>query len=175
VVTRNPAIRLEQALREMPVLAKRLAGARAIAQDRGAPCALRRLRTVSRGRLALIGDASGSVDPITGEGLGIAFRQALALAAALRAGDLQSYQIAHRRIGRTAHIMSRLILIMDRSRKLQQRALRGLAGEPRLFGRLLNVQVQDRAPSLLELRDALRLGWRLAVPGRPQELSQFSQ
>jgi flavin-dependent dehydrogenase len=49
--------------------------------------------------VALVGDASGSVDAITGEGLCLLFQQAVALAAALEAGDLALYQAEHRRIG----------------------------------------------------------------------------
>jgi flavin-dependent dehydrogenase len=115
-----------------------------------------------RGRVALIGDASGSVDPVTGEGLGLAFRQALALAEALRNGDLPTYQARHRSIGRMAHRMSQLILVMDRSAWLRQRAQRALAADPRLFVRLLNAQVDDSASSALGAADALRFGWRLA-------------
>jgi flavin-dependent dehydrogenase len=111
----------------------------------------------------LIGDASGSVDPVTGEGLGLAFQQALSLAESLRVSDLQSYQRAHRNIGLMAHRMSRLILCMDRSPWLRKRALRALAAEPQLFARLLNAQVAGLASPLLTTLDALRLGWRLAI------------
>ena len=64
----------------------------------GAVSVTRKLPLVWRENLALIGEASGSVDAITGEGLTVAFQQALALAEALAAGDLQLYQAAHRRI-----------------------------------------------------------------------------
>jgi len=43
-----------------------------------------------RGNVALAGDASGSVDAITGEGLCLSFRHALALADALSKGKLLS-------------------------------------------------------------------------------------
>jgi hypothetical protein len=102
------------------------------------------------------------VDPVTGEGLGLAFRQALALAEALRSGDLRSYQHAHRRIGRMPHRMSQLILCMDRNPWLRNRALRALAAEPQLFARLLTAQAVGPALSPLTTLDALRLGWRLA-------------
>lgn len=47
-------------------------------------------------------------DAITGEGLGLSFRQAIALADALETGDLEKYQSAHRRLARRPHLMSRL-------------------------------------------------------------------
>jgi flavin-dependent dehydrogenase len=164
IISRSTRTRLQQALREMPVLAARLAGARATTPERGAPCVLRRLRGLCRGRFALIGDASGSVDPVTGEGLGLAFRQAVALAGALRAGDLRRYQLAHTRIARMPRLMSRLALAMDGSAWLRCRALRALAAEPGLFARLLDAHMEGRGHSPLGAVDALRLAWRLARP-----------
>jgi flavin-dependent dehydrogenase len=158
LLSRNPSLRMPEALRQMPVLAQHLAGAPPVTRERGAACVLRRLPSLSRGRVALIGDASGSVDPVTGEGLGLAFRQALSLAEALRCGDLRAYQTAHRHIGRLAHRMSQLILWMDYNPWLRQRALRALAAEPQLFARLLGAHAGARRPSALKPVDALRLG-----------------
>ena len=165
VISRRPETRLQGALREMPVLAARLAGAPATTRERGAVCVFRRLPAVYRGRAALIGDASGSVDPVTGEGLGLAFRQAIALAGALAGGDLRRYQAAHQRIGRMPYWLSRLVLSMDRSAWLRERALRVLAAEPDLFSRLLDTGVQAPWPLAFGAGDALRLGWRLARLG----------
>jgi flavin-dependent dehydrogenase len=162
ITSRHPALRVEEALREMPRLAAHLGDARPSGRERGAPCVLRRLPALCRGRVALIGDASGSVDPVTGEGLGLAFRQALSLAEALHSGDLRGYQAAHERIGRMPRRMSRLILCMDHSPWLRQRALRALAAEPHLFARLLSAHVNGSTSSPLGAMDALRLGWRLA-------------
>jgi flavin-dependent dehydrogenase len=162
MVSRHPEMRIREALREMPVLAARLGAAPAVSRERGAPCVLRRLPALYREGVVLIGDASGSVDPLTGEGLGLAFRQALSLAEALRNGDLRRYQTAHRQIGQMAHRMSRLILCMDRSAWLRQRSLRALAADPHLFAHLLGASVDGRLSSLLSAIDALRLGWRLA-------------
>jgi flavin-dependent dehydrogenase len=166
VIARSPRVRLQQALREMPVLAARVAGAPAATGERGAPCALRRLSAVYRGRFVLIGDASGSVDPVTGEGLGLAFHQAIPLAAGLHGGNLSDYQAAHNRIARIPYRLSQLILAMDRSAWLRRRALRVLAAEPGIFAGLVNAGVPGDA-SLLKTADALRLGWRLARPQWP--------
>ncbi len=95
LLTRDPHLRLSGALPQFPDLARKLAGADTLSEERGAITAMRRLRRVHRGRIALIGDASGSVDAITGEGMGLAFRQALALADALAADNLDQYQAAH--------------------------------------------------------------------------------
>jgi flavin-dependent dehydrogenase len=116
---------------------------------------------VYRGNIALVGDASGSVDPITGEGLGLAFQQAGALAEALAAGDLRCYQAAHDRIARLPRLMSRLVLAMDSRPGFQARVLRALAAEPRIFARLLNTQIGASSPSKFGIGNALKLGWRL--------------
>ena len=43
--------------------------------------ASRVLPAVARGRVALVGDASGTVDAVTGHGLSLSFQQAIHLAA----------------------------------------------------------------------------------------------
>ncbi len=139
LITRDPHVRLEAALASFPELARRLEGATAIGEERGAITATRRLRRIYRGNTVLIGDASGSVDAITGEGISLAFRQALALADALAAGDLAAYQTAHRRMRRRPACMARLMLMLDRFPRLRPRVLRAFAAEPAIFERLLAV------------------------------------
>ena len=67
-----------------------------ISTERGAVTSSRKFNAVYRGRVALVGDASGSVDAITGEGLCLAFRQASTLAEAIEYGDMAKYQQKHR-------------------------------------------------------------------------------
>ena len=105
------------------------------------------------------------IDKACGEGLGLAFRQAISLADALAGGHLRRYQVAHQRISRMPHWLSRLMLSMDRSAWLRERALSVLAAEPDLFPRLLNTDVQAPWPLAFGAGDALRLGWRLARLG----------
>ncbi len=94
--------------------------------------------------VALVGDASGSVDPLTGEGIGLGLKQAAALVEAIKRDDLQRYQAAHDRIGRVPRLMSRLMLLMDAHPHLRRRALQAFAAEPSsLFSRLLDVQVGE--------------------------------
>ena len=81
--------------------------------ERGAITMMQKLRHVQRGNVALVGDASGSVDAITGEGLSLGFRQAMALADALERGDLSGYEAEHRRLARRPALMGRLMLALD--------------------------------------------------------------
>jgi menaquinone-9 beta-reductase len=166
VTSRNPRLRFHDALSQVPALASRLRDLPALDQVRGARAALRRLRRVYRGRFALVGDASGSVDPLTGEGLGLGFRQAAALVHAMKRDDLRSYQAAHDRFSAAPRLMSRLMLMMDAHPRLRRRALRILATEPLLFARLLNVNVGALPITNFGAAHALRFGWRmLALDG----------
>jgi len=60
-------------LERFPLLRDRVGGAPAISETRGAGPLLQRVRSVWAERLALIGDAAGYVDAITGQGLSLAF------------------------------------------------------------------------------------------------------
>jgi len=141
LLTRDPRMRLNDALPHFPDLARRLEGAAMLSDERGATTVTRHLRRVYRGNIALIGDASGSVDAITGEGMGLAFRQALALADALAADNLEQYQKAHRRLARRPAIMAQLMLMLDRFPRLRPLVLRTFGAKPFIFERLLAVHV----------------------------------
>jgi flavin-dependent dehydrogenase len=101
------------------------------------------------------------VDSLTGEGLGLAFQQANALAEALADEDLIRYQVAHRRINRTPEMMSRLLLAMENRTWLRRRALDALAKEPHLFERLLAAHAGTFSPWAFGFGNFFRLGWRL--------------
>ena len=140
LIARDRYARLDDALPRFPEMARRLAGA-AFGSERGSVTGTRRLKAVTRGNVALVGDASGSVDAITGEGLCLLFQQAVALGDALEAGDLASYEAAHRRIGRRPAFMADLMLLMDGRRRLREPALSVLSAHPGLFARLLALHV----------------------------------
>jgi flavin-dependent dehydrogenase len=150
-------------LGRFPALRARLAGAPRASRDRGAGPLEQRVRGVVRGPIALVGDAAGYLDAITGEGLAVAFHQAAALAAALAAGDLARYAAAHRRIGRLPGIMTSLVLACERRPALRRRAVAALAAEPALFSRLLGIHGRTLPPRRLGLDGVLRLAWRLVA------------
>jgi flavin-dependent dehydrogenase len=123
----------------------------------------RKLKQVCRGNVALIGEASGSVDAITGEGLAMAFRQALALGPALATGDLSSYAAAHGKINSLPEFMSRSMLLMDQSNWLRSRSLRAFSRRPGIFGRMLAVHVGKLGLKDFGATGLLNLGWQLLV------------
>jgi flavin-dependent dehydrogenase len=129
------------ALSHFPALHRRLAHALLSAPARGSVTLVRQLRRVASGNIALIGDASGSVDAITGEGMALCFRQAAALAPALKANNLAAYQRAHRRIQRLPTLMSRSLLLIGSSPRLRNRAFSAFQRSPWLFERLLQLHI----------------------------------
>jgi 2-polyprenyl-6-methoxyphenol hydroxylase-like FAD-dependent oxidoreductase len=154
VISRDPKLRLEEALSEFPELRQRLRSGEPISPEMGALSISRTLRSVQRGNVVLIGDASGSVDAITGEGMCLGFNQALALAQALKAGNIRQYQLQHRALMKHRQTMAALMLMLERNGGLQRRALAGLAQHPKVFESLLAVHVG--ASSFAGLRS-----WRL--------------
>jgi menaquinone-9 beta-reductase len=131
----------EAALSHFPVLRRQLTASHPNGPARGSITLGRKLRRVTSRNVALIGDASGSVDAVTGEGMALCFRQAAALSLALRANDLAQYQQAHRRIQRLPNLMSRSLLLMDRSPRLRDTVLRNFQRTPWLFERLLQMHI----------------------------------
>ena len=158
VMSRDPHFRMSDALRDFPQLAARLAGCETLDKERGAVSRNRILQQVTRDNIALVGDASGTVDAITGEGLGLAFRQALALADALASGDLSQYEAAHRRLRRKPRVMSSVLLAVGGSEFLQRRGIAALSARPALFATL--VAAHAGKSSALDMAGAgLKLGW----------------
>ena len=160
LISRDPAMRFEEALGEFPVLASSLKNAGLSSVQRGTVTATCKFDRVYRENVALAGDASGSVDAITGEGLGLSFRQALALADGLETEELEKYQAAHRRLARRPHLMARLLLLLDGCAPLRKRVLSSLASDEDLFTRMLTAHIRENSPAFLAETSA-RLGWRV--------------
>lgn len=155
-----PNLRMEEGLRALPALSERLKGAETSSTVRGALTGNRRFHCIARGNVVLIGDASGTVDAITGEGIGLAFRQATLLADCLRAGDLARYEREHRRLALRPTMMARLMLTLDGRPGLQRRTLKVFRNRPETFKRLVELHVGALSPLHLAW-DGLSLGWGL--------------
>ena len=160
LASHGPNLRMEDGLNALPELSARLKGADASSAARGALTGNRTFHRIVRGNVVLIGDASGTVDAITGEGIGLAFRQATVLADCLRAGDLGRYEREHRRMALRPALMARLMLTLDGRSNLQRRTLKVFRNRPEIFRRLVELHVGALSP--LDLAwDGLTLGWGL--------------
>jgi flavin-dependent dehydrogenase len=81
-------------LAAIPALAARLESARAVSSLRGAGPFRQRTRRRRVGRVLLVGDSSGYIDAITGEGIRVGLAQAEAAVACIAADDVAGYERA---------------------------------------------------------------------------------
>ncbi|HXI39872.1 MAG TPA: FAD-dependent monooxygenase [Bryobacteraceae bacterium] len=166
LISRDRHLRIDRALEGCPELRERLKGASAAGAERGAVSLSCQLEHVAGKRVALIGDASGSVDVVTGEGMCLAFQQAPQLADALTAGDLSLYAAGHRRLMRRPFFMADAMLLLDRFPALLGRAMRAFSAKPEILATLLANHVGEQSPSAI-VTSALPLGWQMLTAGPP--------
>jgi flavin-dependent dehydrogenase len=160
LISDDPHLRLDIALPLFSELSSRLRGAEATSLERGAVSATRKLRRVYRDRVVLVGDASGTVDATTGEGLCLSFRQAEVLADCFVTGNLERYEREHRQLAKGPTLMARLMLTLDWKSAFRQRVMRAFRSDPRLFDRLLAVH-EGEVPVTDLAANGLSLGWRM--------------
>ena len=165
-VGRDPQREAGEWLETFPAIAERVRGAQLASAQRGAASATRILREVGRGVVALVGDASGSVDAVTGEGLAGCFLQAEVLAELLAKRNLAAYAAQHRRMGRLPQQMASLLLLMDRFPALEARTLEVFAAHPELFRELLAVHIGERGLPGFALERGPEFCWRLLRAGQ---------
>jgi len=153
---------LDARVRQLPHLARRLAGAARVAPIQALGPLAHRVAPPRVGGVLLIGDAAGFYDPFTGEGVFTALRSAeLAaetIARALRAGDvsvgaLAAYERARRQAFAGKERVTRALQFLIGRRRLVSLACRLLARHPDALAALLGVfgdYVPPRAlPALL--------------------------
>jgi flavin-dependent dehydrogenase len=159
LISRDQHLRLDEALPKFPEVMWRLAAGEAATLERGGVSASRQLRAVYRDNVALVGDASGSVDAITGDGLCLLFQHAIAVAEALESGDLARYQGEHRRIGRRPAHMADFMLLLEHG-ALRRRAFGAMVARPSLFSKMLAMHVGALSVSKF-LSTSLAFGWEV--------------
>lgn len=141
-----------------PALRERLAGADAISDAAGAGPFDRRVTARTSGRVALVGDAAGFIDPLTGEGITLALRAARHLVGTIARGEpLQAYERAHRRMFREYALLTRPMLFVAARPRLRARFVTTLMRNPGLFDRLVDVNSCCRPMTSVGLLGALRL------------------
>lgn len=131
-----------------PALTQRLAGAEPASEPLGAGPMLQRVRRRWAEGVALVGDAAGSVDAITGEGVGLAFESARALVEVVAGGrPLAAYEAAYRRLAWRYYLTTGTLLAALRRPRLRRRIVPLLASRPSLFRRLLGLVAGPAAPA----------------------------
>ncbi len=154
---RTGDVAYDEAIARFPELAARVAGVPVTSALRGAGPFRTPVREVVRGRVALVGDASGYLDPITGEGLALGFREAVALADAIAAGTVGAYARVHRALLRDYWAMTSFLLWIQRRPWLRRRVIRTLAASPEVFSRILAINNGTLPVTAVGVGGALRL------------------
>ena len=101
-----PRTDFDTAVEEVSELAERLAGVDAVTEVRGAGPFRQRAKARTAGRVLLVGDASGYVDAITGEGLRLGFEQAHVAVAAVADDTPTRYEREWRRVTRDFRVLT---------------------------------------------------------------------
>jgi len=135
----------ESLLDRFPALADRVRGATVESESRGAGPLSQRVKARTAAGLALIGDAAGYVDAITGQGLSLAFTSAELLVRALPrelrepalSSALRRYEASLRAGWLRYAVPARSLLALARRPALRRRALGVLQRHPRWFSLLL--------------------------------------
>jgi flavin-dependent dehydrogenase len=117
-----------------------------------------RASTVARGGAFLVGDASGFVDPISGEGLATGMQQGLAFSLAIRQPDPESaYRRRHRELTAGPRRATTLLVHLAASSRRADRAVRGMQRVPGVMPKLLGMTLGYWGAGRLTPRDWLAL------------------
>jgi flavin-dependent dehydrogenase len=128
----------ESGLAAFPALRERLAGAAPASDVRGAGPLRQDVRRRVLGRVLFVGDASGYLDALTGEGIGVALAQATVLADCLAAGRASDYERAWQRVSRRAWILTSGLLWSRHQALLAPRIVPAAQRLPNLFTSIVN-------------------------------------
>jgi len=144
ILARADGRSFEQQLAMFPVLAAKLAGIQAVSEARGAGPFWQRARRRVSGGIALVGDAAGYTDAVTGEGIALALRTGEALARIFAAhGSPAGYERAWWRLTREHRAFAALLGFAVAHSRTRRAAFRALARSPSLFEKLLRRATAD--------------------------------
>lgn len=155
--------RMRHLAQMFPSLAERLGRCESVTHERGAMTICRRLPRVTSGSVALIGEAAGSIDAVTGEGMALAFKQALALGEALPQGNLSLYENRNRQIRRIPFLMSQMMVFLGRHPQLQSRIIHACQQDASLFAHLMAVHLGARSPLRVSPVSLTNFGWNMVT------------
>jgi flavin-dependent dehydrogenase len=128
----------EARLSAFPALSRRLAGAACASDVRGAGPMRQEVRRRVHGRVLLVGDASGYLDALTGEGLSVGLAQAEVLARCLAAGRPGDYERAWRKVSGPAWRLTAGLLWSRNQPLLASRLVPAAKYAPWLFSTVVN-------------------------------------
>ncbi len=125
-------------LRAFPALAERLARGEPVSSVRGAGAMHQRVHERARGRVLLVGDAAGYVDPLTGEGIAVSLAAARELVGCLVADRPQDYERAWQRVTWRSRFITAGLLWARRRPGIGRAVVPVAARLPRVFAAAVN-------------------------------------
>jgi flavin-dependent dehydrogenase len=129
----------EQLVELFPAVKHQLESASELGRVRGAGPLEQRARGVLAPGVALVGDAAGYLDALSGEGLALGFRSAIALVTRFARGELWRYPSDHAAIGRAHYALTHFMLLLAQRPRLRRAVLRYLRRSPEVFSDLLAI------------------------------------
>lgn len=129
--------RYDALLATFPLLAERLRDATPTTPPRGAGPFHQRARTPRLGRVLLIGDAAGYLDPLTGEGIALGLATAAAATRCVLTDDLAAWPRAWRRATRRYRLLTAGLLAISRYAPTRRLLVPAAARLPAVFDRVL--------------------------------------
>lgn len=127
------ANKFEQFLEQFPALKAKVKDAPYTSHSRGAGPFEQRLSSPQKGRIMLIGDASGYLDPITGEGIRLGFGAAEKAIELIQSGKWEQYHKEHWKLLRKYWILTDGLLRLRQIPFLRKLMIPFLRFFPRLF------------------------------------------
>jgi flavin-dependent dehydrogenase len=129
--------RYNRLLRDFPALAERLQ--EPVTAVRGSGPFERRVASRRAGRVLLVGDAAGYLDPITGEGIRLGLASAAAAVGCIQAGRPEDYERAWRRATRSYWWLTEGLLLLRNQPPLRRMMIPVLGRAPGAFSRIVGV------------------------------------
>ncbi len=155
----------DDVLAGFPTVRARFEGVSVASRDKGAGPFGQKCGNPTDGRLVLVGDAAGSLDPITGEGLSVAFQEARSAVGCMVTGGLEDYPAIQRRLRRIPTVLTGLLTTAAGRPAIRRRVTAALARSPSLFERFLAISSRSVSPGLVGRNGVLTLALELARYG----------
>ena len=134
----EPPLNLAAVIAALPKVAKKLSGAQAVSEIRGAGPLRQNSSARTNGRTLLVGDASGYVDALTGEGLRIGLSEASAAVTAVLKNDLASYEKEWFKITRSYRVLTETLLWTASRPPLRKMILPAACAMPWAFQKIVD-------------------------------------
>ncbi len=127
-----------QIISEVPALSKKLSGVNIASKLRGAGPLRQKVSKRTLGRALLVGDASGYVDALSGEGLQVGFAEAEAAVKAILQDEPESYKASWRQITRSYRLRTSGLLWASSNKTIRPLIVPAAEKLPFIFKRIVN-------------------------------------